>query len=114
MRSATSASRAVKLQIDGGRERAVERQRGEVGDGEAADLDGQRLRAQALAAAHRAGRRRHEVHHVLAIAVAAGLFDAVAQVSEDAVEAGARRFALGRPVDQNVLLLRRQIFEGQS
>ena len=112
MRSATSASRAVKCQIDGRRERAVERQSGEVGNGQAADLDGQRLRAQTLAAADRAGRRRHEAHHVFAIAVAARLFDGVAQVGENAVEAGARRFALGRAVDQDVLLLGRQIFKG--
>ena len=85
--------------------------RGEVGDGEAVDFDRERFRAQALAAAGGAGRRRHEVHHVLAIAVAARLVDGVAQVAEDAVKAGARRFALGRPVDQDVLLLGRQIFE---
>ena len=102
----------MNLRFDGGRERAVERQRGEVGDGEAADLDGERLGAQALAAADGAGRGRHEVHHVLAIAVAAGFVDGVAQVGEDAVEAGARGFALGRAVDQDVLLLGRQIFEG--
>ncbi len=59
-----------------------------------------------------AGRGGHEVHHVLAIAVAAGLVDGVAQVGEDAVEAGARGFALGRSVDEDVLLLGRQIFEG--
>ena len=64
-----------EVEVDGRRERAVERQGGEVGDGEAADLDGQRLRAQALAAADGAGRGRHEAHHVLAIAVAARLFD---------------------------------------
>ena len=79
-----------EAEIDGGGERAIERQGGEVGDGEAADLDGQRFRAQALAAADGAGRGRHEAHHVLAIAVAARLFDGVAQVGEDAVEAGAR------------------------
>jgi hypothetical protein len=94
-----------EAEVDGGRERAVERQGGEVGDGEAADFDGQRLRAQALAAADGAGRGRHEVHHVLAIAVAARLFDGVAQVGENAVEAGARGFAFGRAVDQDVLLL---------
>ena len=99
-------------EIDGGGERAVERQGGEVGDGEAADFDGERLRAQALAAADGAGRGGHEVHHVLAIAVAAGFVDGVAQIGEDAVEAGARRFALGRAVDQDVLLLGRQIFKG--
>ena len=101
-----------ELQVDGGRERAIEREGGEVGDGKAADLDGERLRAQALAAAHRAGHGRHVAHHVLAIAVAAGFFHVVAQVGEDAVEAGARRLAFGRAVDQNVLLLWRQIFKG--
>ena len=96
-----------EFQVDGCRERAVERQGGEVGDGKAADFDGQRLRAQALAAANRAGHRRHEAHHVLAIAVAAGLVGVVAQVGEDAVKAGARRLAFGRAVNQNVLMLRR-------
>ena len=98
-------------EIDGRRERAVQRQRSEVGDREAADFDGQRFRPQALAAAGGAGRRGHEVHHVLAIAVAAGFVDAVAQVGKDAVKAGARRFVLGRAVDQDVLMLRRQVFE---
>ena len=101
-----------EVELDGRRERAIERQSGEVGDGEAADLDGERLGAQALAAADRAGRGGHEAHHVLAIAVAASFVDGVAQVAEDAVEAGARRFALGWPVDQDVLLLGRQILEG--
>ena len=93
-----------ELQVDGRRKRAIERQGGEVGDGKAADLDGQRLRAQALAAAHRAGHGRHEAHHVLAIAVAARFVDVVAQVGQDAVEAGARGLAFGRAIDQNVLL----------
>ncbi len=100
-----------EAEVDGRREGAVERQGGEVGDGEAADLDRQRLRAQALAAANGAGRRGHVVHHVLAVAVAARLVDAVAQIGENAVKAGAGRLAFGRPVDQDVLLLRRQIFE---
>ena len=69
-----------KLEIDGRREGAVEREGGEVGDGEAADFDGERLGAQALAAADGAGRGRHEAHHVLAIAVAARVLDVVAEV----------------------------------
>ncbi len=69
-----------EVEIDGGGEGAVERKRGEVGDGEAADFDGQRLGAQALAAADGAGRGGHEVHHVLAVAVAAGFFDGVAEI----------------------------------
>ena len=85
---------------------------GEVGDGEAVDFDGERLGAQALAAADGAGRGGHEGHHVLAVAVAAGFVDGVAEVVEDAVEAGARGFALGRSVDEDVLLLGRQVFEG--
>ena len=93
-------------------ESAIERERGEVGDGEAVDLDGERLGAQALAAAGRAGRGGHEGHHVLAVAVAAGFVDGVAQIVENAVEAGARSFALGRSVDEDVLLLGRQVLEG--
>ena len=101
-----------EVEIDGGGERAIERQGSEVRDGEAADFDGQRLGPQALAAADRAGRGRHEVHHVFAIAFAARFVDAVAQVGENAVKAGARRFALGRAVDEDVLLLGRQVFKG--
>jgi hypothetical protein len=101
-----------EAEVDGRRERAIERQGSEVGDGEAADLDRQRLRAQALAAADGAGRGRHVVHHRLAIAVAARLFDAVAQEAENPVEAGARGFAFGRAVDQEVLLARGQLLEG--
>ena len=96
-----------EAEVDGGRERAVQRQRGEVGDGEAADLDGQRLRAQALAAADGAGRGRHEAHHVLAIAVAARFFDGCRAGSQNAVEARARRLAFGRSVNQQMLLARR-------
>ena len=102
-----------KAEVDGGGERAVERQGGKVGDGEAADLDGQRLRAQALAAADGARRSRHEVQHVIAIGVAAGLFDGVAQKGENAVKAGAGDFDLGRTIDEDVLLARRQILEGK-
>ena len=57
-----------ELEVDGRRERAVEREGSEVGDGKSANFDGERLRAQALAAANGAGRGRHEAHHVLAIA----------------------------------------------
>jgi len=67
-----------ELEVDGRRERAVERQGGEVGDGEATDLDRQRLRAQALAAADWAGRGRHISHHRLAVAIRR-LFDRIAQ-----------------------------------
>ena len=101
-----------EVEIDGGGERAVERQGGEVGDGEAADFDGERFGTQALAAADGAGRGGHEVHHVLAVAVAASLVDGVAQVGENAVKAGARALRLWGTVDQDVLLLGRQIFEG--
>ncbi len=103
-----------EAEVDGGGEGAVERERGEIGDGEAADLDGERFRTQALAAADGAGRRGHEVHHVLAVAVAAGLVDAVAEEAEDAVKAGAGRFAFGRTVDQDVLLFGGQVFEGDA
>ena len=102
-----------EAEVDGGGECAIERQRGEIGNRKSADLDRQRLRPQPLAAADRAGRGGHEVHHVLAVAVAAGLVDAVAQVGQNAVEAGARRLAFGRAIDQEVLVLDRQIFEGK-
>ena len=83
-----------EAEVDGRGEGAVEREGGEVGDGEAADFDGERLGAQALAAADRAGGRGHVAHHVLAVAVAARFFEGVAEVGEDAVEAGARALRL--------------------
>ena len=89
-----------ETEVDGRRERAVERQRREVGNRQAANLDRQRLRAQALAAANRAGRRGHIAHHRFAVGIAARLFNAVAQKRQDAVKAGARSLAFGRPVDQ--------------
>ena len=101
-----------EVEFVSGGERAVERERREVSYGEAVDFDGEGLGAQPFAAAGRAGRGRHEVHHVLAVAVAAGFVDGVAQIVEDAVEAGAGGFALGRSVDEDVLLLGRQIFKG--
>ena len=100
-----------EAEIDGGGKRAVEGQRGEVGNGKSADFHGERLRAEALAAANRAGRRGHVGHHVLAIAIAARLFHAVAQEGEDAMEAGARSLVLWRPVDQDVLVLDGQVFK---
>ena len=81
-------------EVDGGGEGAVEREGREIGDGEAADLDGQRLGTQAFATADGAGRGGHVIHHVFAVPVAARLFDGVAQESENAVKAGARGFAL--------------------
>ena len=101
-----------ELELVGGLKRAVQAECGEVGDGQAVDLDGERFGAQALAAAGGAGRSRHEVHHVLAIAVAAGFLNGVAQVSQDAVETGARGFALGRPVNQDALVGVGQVFKG--
>src|SRR5215831_10529268 len=100
-----------EIQLAGRRKRAVERQGGEVGDGEPVDLDCERLWTEALASAHGTGRCRHETHHVFAVAVAAGLVDGVAEVAEDAVEAGARALALGWSVDEDVLLPGRQVLE---
>ena len=102
-----------EAEVDGRRERPIQRQRGEVGDGKAADFDGEGLGTQALAPANRAGRRGHVAHHVFAIAVAARFLDGVAQVGENPMEAGARRFALGRSINQNVLLFGRKIFKGK-
>ncbi len=99
-------------QVDGCRERAVQGQRGKVRNGEAAHLHGKRLRAQTPPATGRAGRGGHEVHHVFAIALAARLGDGIAQIGQDAVETCAGRFALGRTIDKDVLLLGRQVLEG--
>ena len=108
-----------------GGEGALEREGGEVGDGELrgvrwthhrwfvvrggcarrdGDGDGERFGAQAAALAARAGGRGHVLHHVLAVALGLGLFEVGAEVGEDAVEAGAAGFAFGRAVEEQVLL----------
>src|SRR5271157_4655874 len=101
-----------EVQVDGRRKSAVERQGCEVGDGEAADLDRQRLRAQALAAADGTWSGGHVAHHPFAIGIAARFFNTVAQIAQNAVESGARGFAFGRAVDQKVLLARGQLLKG--
>ncbi len=100
-----------EFQIDGCGERAIQRQGSEVRNRKASDFYCQRLWPQALAATYRAGSGRHETHHVFAIAFAARLFNAVAQIGKNAVKACARPLALGRAVDEDVLLLWRQVFK---
>ena len=100
-------------EVDGGGEGAIEGQGGEFGNGEAADFDGEGFWTETLAAADGAGRGGHEVHHVFAIAVAAGLVGGVAEVGKDAVEAGARALTFGWAVDEDVLMLGRQLFKGE-
>ena len=75
------------------------------------DLHCQRLRPQPFAAANRARRGGHEAQHIVAVAVAARLVDGIAQVTQNSMKSRARRLALGRAVDQDVLLTRRQILE---
>ena len=100
-----------EAEVDGRRQSAIQRQGSEVGDGQAADLHSQRLRAQAFAAADRAGRGGHVAHHRLAIGIAARLFNAVAQKRKNSVKAGARGLVLGWAVYQQVLLAWGQLLE---
>ena len=86
-------------------EGAVHGERGEVGDGHAVDLDGEGFGAQALAVADGALGGRHVLHHPLAIGVGVGFVERIAEIGEDAVEAGARRFGLGRAAEEQLLLL---------
>src|SRR6266851_1937325 len=58
-----------------GEARGAERERGEIGDGEAAELDRERFGAQALAVADGALRRGHVLRDPLAIGIGVGLFE---------------------------------------
>jgi len=71
---------------DGGTSGA-ERERGEIGDGQAAELDRQRFGAQAPAVACAAERRGHVLRYPLAIGIGVGLFEISFQKLQDAREA---------------------------
>ena len=71
----------------------------------------ERLRPQPLAMAARALRRRHELHHVLAIALALGVLQRVAQPGDHPMEAGPANLLTRRPVEQQVLLRLGQVGE---
>ena len=86
-------------------EGAVHGERGEFGDGHAVDFDGEGFGAEALAVADGAVGGRHVLHHPLAVGVGAGFFEGIAEPGEDAVEAGARGFGLGRAAEEELLLL---------
>src|SRR6267143_3935929 len=60
--------------VNGGA-RATERERGEIGDGPACELDRQRLRAQALAMANGAKGRGHVLRDPLAVGIGIGFFE---------------------------------------
>jgi hypothetical protein len=73
---------------------------------------GEGLWAEAAPLAARAGRSGHVLHHVLAVALRFGVVEIGAEIGEDAVEAGAAGFALGRPVEEEVLMLLGEFGEG--
>ncbi len=56
--------------------------------------------------------RGHVLHHVLAVALGFGVFEVGAEVVEDAVEAGAAGFVARGAVEEEVLLLGGEVFEG--
>src|SRR5882762_351937 len=64
----------------------AERERGEVGDGQAAELDRERFGAQALAVANAAERGGHVLRYPLAIRIGVGLFEISFQEFQDARE----------------------------
>ena len=82
------------------------------GDGHAVDFDGERFGAQALAVAGRALGGGHVLHHPLAVGVGFGFFERVAQIREDAVEAGAGGFGLRRSDEEKFLLFEGELLEG--
>lgn len=59
-----------------------------------------------------AGGGGHVLHHVVAVALGAGFVEVGAEVGEDAVEAGAGGFALGRAVEEQILVGLGEFFEG--
>ncbi len=71
----------------------------------------QRLRTEPRAMAGGALGGRHKAHHVLAIGLGLRLLHVVAQVAEDAMKAEPGTFGAGRPVQQQILMLLRQILE---
>src|ERR1039458_6672605 len=75
------------------------------------DGDGQGFGAEALAVTARAGGRGHVLHHVLAIALGAGVVEVGAQIGEYAVKAGAADFVYRRAVEEEVLLRLGQVLE---
>ena len=125
----------------GAGEGSLEREVGEVGDGElegpivglsvegvgssltarvpmrsgAADGngDGERLGAEAAALAAGAGAGGHVLHHVVAVAVGFGFFEVGAQVGEDAMEAGAAGLAFGGTVEEEVAVFFCKLGEGK-
>ena len=100
-----------KLQLSRRCQRPVQRKRREIADRQPADFHSKRLWPQPLTPARRANRRRHEVHHVFAIAVALGVLHPIAQKRQNAVKPGLRSLGARRTVDQNMLLLVRQLLE---
>jgi len=72
--------------VDGGAG-GGERKRGEVGDGPAGELYGQRFGAQALAVADAAQRGGHVLGHPLAIGIGVGFLEIALEKFENAVEA---------------------------
>ena len=103
---------ASEVHLLGCGESALEWQRSEVGDARAVHGDGEGFGAEAAAFADGAEARGHVLHHVLAVALGLGVFEVGAEVVEDAVEAGAAGLVSGRAVEEEVLLLGGEVFEG--
>ncbi len=78
----------------------------------AVDGDGEGFGAEAAAFADGAGGRGHVLHHVVAVALGFGVFEVGAEVVEDAVEAGAAGFVARGAVEEEVLLVGGEGFEG--
>ncbi len=78
------ALRELRDHLVNGRARAAQRERGEIRDGPARELDGQRFGPQAFAVADAAERRGHILRHPLAVRVGAGFFEIAFEKFQDA------------------------------
>ena len=114
----------------GAGEGALEREGGEIGDGERLGLlvvgcwlliwaveingdgDGQGFWTEAATVADGTGGGGHVLHHVLAVTLGFGVFKVGTEVVEDAMEAGPACFVAWWAVEEEVLLLGGEVFEG--
>ena len=71
----------------------------------------QRLRPQSPPMASRTLGRRHELHHVLAIALRLRILERLAQPVEDAVKTRSPHFIARRPIQQQILFLLTELRE---
>ncbi len=101
----------IETDAGSGFEGAPNRQRREISDRHRVHLHRQALRPQTPAATSRAFRGRHVIQHPLAIAFRAAVFQRPAKISKHAEEAAALLLTRLRPIQDEVLRLRRKLLE---